>query len=408
MIETLKPGNPAEVLEVLAWAAAEQEPIDIAGAGSKDALGRPPSAARRLDLSHLDDVALYEPEELVMTAGAGTPLGEIDARLAAAHQMLAFEPPDYGPLLGAAAAGATIGGVLACNFSGPRRVTAGAARDHFLGAKGVSGRGEAFVCGGRVVKNVTGYDMCKLLAGSWGTLAAMTEVTIKTVPVPEDTRTVLILGLDDAAAVGALGRAARGRCGASGLAHLPAWAAASSGLPEVAGAGAAVTALRLEGARPLGRGARDGPGRRARRPRPERSLGRRSLQASVARGARRGPAGRRRAPGHRVAAFAHPVRRRERGWAHPPDGGVRGALRLGRRAGVAQARARRAGARRGGARGGGRGRRTRVPVPRAARGARGSARLRAPAARARGPRKRVKDGFDPRGILNRGRMLAVP
>ena len=250
MIETLKPGNPAEVLEVLAWAAAEQEPIDIAGAGSKDALGRPPSAARRLDLSHLDDVALYEPEELVMTAGAGTPLGEIDARLAAAHQMLAFEPPDYGPLLGAAAAGATIGGVLACNLSGPRRVTAGAARDHFLGAKGVSGRGEAFVCGGRVVKNVTGYDMCKLLAGSWGTLAAMTEVTIKTVPVPEDTRTVLILGLDDAAAVGALGRAARGRCGASGLAHLPAWAAASSGLPEVAGAGAAVTALRLEGPGP--------------------------------------------------------------------------------------------------------------------------------------------------------------
>ena len=250
MVETLKPRNADEVREALAWAAAEEEPIDIAGAGSKDTLGHPPSAARRLDLSDLDDIALYEPHELVMTAGAGTPLGEIDARLAAARQMLAFEPPDYGPLLGAAAAAATIGGVLACNLSGPRRVTAGAARDHFLGAKGVSGRGEAFVCGGRVVKNVTGYDMCKLLAGSWGTLAAMTEVTIKTVPAPEDTRTVLILGLDDAAAIGALGRAARSRCGVSGLAHLPASAAARSGLPEVAGAGAAVTALRVEGPGP--------------------------------------------------------------------------------------------------------------------------------------------------------------
>ena len=111
MVETLKPRNADEVREALAWAAAEEEPIDIAGAGSKDTLGHPPSAARRLDLSDLDDIALYEPHELVMTAGAGTPLGEIDARLAAARQMLAFEPPDYGPLLGAAAAAATIGGV---------------------------------------------------------------------------------------------------------------------------------------------------------------------------------------------------------------------------------------------------------------------------------------------------------
>ena len=246
--ETLKPRNADEVREALAWAAAEAAPIDIAGAGSKESLGRPPAAERRLDLSDLDDIALYEPDELVMTAGAGAPLAAIEARLAAASQTLAFEPPDFGPLLGTAPGAATIGGVLGCNHSGPRRLKAGAARDHFLGVKGVSGRGEAFVSGGRVVKNVTGYDMCKLLAGSYGTLAAMTEVTIKTVPAPEATRTVLVLGLDETQGVAALGHAARGRVEVSGLAHLPAWAAARATAPELADGPA--TALRIEGSAP--------------------------------------------------------------------------------------------------------------------------------------------------------------
>ena len=250
MTETLKPRTAEEVREALAWAAAEAEPIDIAGAGSKAGLGRPPAAERRLDLSDLDQISLYEPDELVMTAAAGTPLAAIEARLDAARQTLAFEPPDFGPLLGGAAGAATIGGVLGCNHAGPRRIKAGAARDHFLGVHGVSGRGEAFVAGGRVVKNVTGYDMCKLLAGSYGTLAAMTEVTIKTVPAPEASQTVLVLGLDEAAGIAALGSAARGPCEASGLAHLPAAAAARSAVPEVAGGGGSATAVRIEGPAP--------------------------------------------------------------------------------------------------------------------------------------------------------------
>ncbi len=250
MTETLKPRNAEEVREALAWAAAEAEPIDIAGAGSKWCLGRPPTSSRRLDLSSLDDIALYEPDELVMTAGAGTPLAAIEAQLASTRQMLAFEPPDFGPLLGGAAGAATIGGVLGCNHSGPRRFKAGAARDHFLGVHGVSGRGEAFVAGGRVVKNVTGYDMCKLLAGSYGTLAAMTEVTLKTVPAPEATRTVLVLGLDEAAGIAALGEAARGPGEASGLAHLPLAAAARSAVPAVAEGGGSATAVRVEGPAP--------------------------------------------------------------------------------------------------------------------------------------------------------------
>jgi FAD/FMN-containing dehydrogenase len=133
-----------------------------------------------------------------MTAAAGTPMAEIEARLADNHQQLAFEPPDYGALLGGAPGRATIGGVLACNLSGPRRIKAGAARDHFLGVQLVTGRAELIKAGGRVVKNVTGYDLCKLLAGSFGTLAVMTEVTFKVMPRAEASLTVLAAGPDEA------------------------------------------------------------------------------------------------------------------------------------------------------------------------------------------------------------------
>ncbi len=137
----------------------------------------------------------------MLTAGAATPLAEIEATLAAANQMLAFEPGDWRALLGTEGTVPTLGGVLACNLSGPRRIRQGAARDHFLGFKGVSGRGEVFKAGGRVVKNVTGYDLCKLMAGSYGTLAALTEVTVKVLPRPEATRTVLLSGLGDEVAL---------------------------------------------------------------------------------------------------------------------------------------------------------------------------------------------------------------
>ena len=130
-------------------------------------------------------MTLYEPEELVLSAKAGTPLAEIEALVESKGQQLAFEPMDYGPILGGPADAGSLGGALAANLSGPRRIKAGAARDHFLGFTAVSGRAETFKSGGRVVKNVTGYDLCKLLAGSFGTLAAMTEVTIKVLPRPE-------------------------------------------------------------------------------------------------------------------------------------------------------------------------------------------------------------------------------
>src|SRR3954470_19135851 len=204
MTDRLKPRDAKEVEEALRWALEDDRALDIVGAGTKRAIGRPSQTDITLDLSGLAGITLYEPEELVLSARAGTPLAEVEALVESRGQQLAFEPMDYGPILGGAADAGSLGGALAVNLSGPRRIKAGAARDHFLGFTAVSGRAETFKSGGRVVKNVTGYDLCKLLAGSFGTLAAMTEVTIKVLPRPETEATVTVVGLDDDAAIRAM------------------------------------------------------------------------------------------------------------------------------------------------------------------------------------------------------------
>ena len=247
MSNVIKPRSDDQVRDAVAWALSSAEPLELVGAGTKRGFGRPVQASHVLDLSGLSGITLYEPEELVLGARAGTGMREIEAALAEQRQMLAFEPPDLGPLYGGDAGQATLGGVLACNLSGPRRIKAGAARDHFLGFHGVSGRAEVFKAGGRVVKNVTGYDVAKLMAGSFGTLAAMTEVTVKVLPAPEKTRTVLLFGLEDEAAVDALVVALQSAHEVSGAAHLPAVIAASSAVERIAEAGGAVTAIRIEG-----------------------------------------------------------------------------------------------------------------------------------------------------------------
>jgi len=250
VITAFKPETADRVVEAVAWAAAEGQPLEVFGRGSKRGFGRPVQAAHGIDLSGLTGITLYEPEELVLSARAGTPLAEIEAALTAECQQLDFEPGDLGPLLGAGTGQGSMGGMLACNLAGPRRIKAGAARDHFLGANAVSGRGEAFKCGGRVVKNVTGYDLCKLLAGSYGTLAILTDVTVKVMPAPERTRTVLLLGLDDTGARRAMTRALQSSHEVSGAAHLPAAIAARSAVSYIARAGGAVTVLRVEGPGP--------------------------------------------------------------------------------------------------------------------------------------------------------------
>ena len=248
MSEDLKPRDTAEVEQAVQWALAEAKTLEIVGAGSKRAIGRAAQWDVTLDLSGLSGITLCEPAELVLSAKAGTPLVEIEALLASNAQELAFEPLDYGPLFGERPGAATIGGVIAANLSGPRRVKAGAARDHFLGVTAVSGRGETFKSGGRVVKNVTGYDLCKLLAGSWGTLAAMTEVTVKTLPSAETEETLLLLARDDAAAAQAMTAAMGSFADVSGAAYLPAGPASRVG--ELSALGGGVAALRLEGVGP--------------------------------------------------------------------------------------------------------------------------------------------------------------
>lgn len=248
MTDTVKPRDAAEVEQAVNWALVGGKTLEIVGRGSKRAIGRAAQWDATLDLSAVSGVTLYEPAELVLSAKSATPLAEIEALVAANGQELAFEPMDYGPLLGGASGAGTIGGALAANLSGPRRVKAGAARDHFLGVHAVSGRGETFKSGGRVVKNVTGYDLCKLLAGSWGTLAAMTDITIKTLPRAETEETVLIFDLDDTRA-GKLMAAVMGSfADASAAAHVPAPLAVR--IAEIAAARGAVTAFRLEGVAP--------------------------------------------------------------------------------------------------------------------------------------------------------------
>lgn len=247
MADRLKPRDVKDVEDAVIWALAEGKTLEVAGYGSKHDIGRPSQSDFTLDLSALSGVTLYEPEELVLSARAGTPIAEIERLVAKKGQELAFEPMDYGPLLGGPHGAGTIGGVIAANLSGPRRIKAGAARDHFLGVTAVSGRGETFKSGGRVVKNVTGYDLCKLLAGSFGTLGAMTDVTIKTLPRAETEATVMVFGLDDARAVGVMSEAMGSSCDVSGAAHLPAEVMGSlQGLLS----GGAVTLLRLEGVPP--------------------------------------------------------------------------------------------------------------------------------------------------------------
>jgi len=185
------PVNTAEVAEIISETVAEQRPLEIIGGGTKRALGNVERPGNRLKTIGLTGVIDYDPAELVLTARAGTPMWEIEDLLEANRQMLAFEPPSWQSLLGSDGE-ATLGGVLACNLSGPRRVRSGAARDHLLGFSAVNGRGEIWRAGGKVVKNVTGYDMCKLLTGSYGTLSVLTEVSIRVLPRPETSASIIV------------------------------------------------------------------------------------------------------------------------------------------------------------------------------------------------------------------------
>ncbi len=240
------PTSIDELREAVAAALAAEEPVELVGGGTKRGLGRPLQTPHVVDLTRLSGIRDYAPSELVLTAGAATPLTAIDRALAAAGQMLAFEPPDWRGVLGQAHGSQTLGGILACNLSGPRRIKLGAARDHFLGFRAVSGRAEVFKAGGKVVKNVTGYDLPKLLAGSYGTLAALEEVTVKVLPRPETVASVLVFGVAAEHAVEVMAAALGSPHEVSGAAYLPPGTPRLTSLPS----GFGTVALRIEGPAP--------------------------------------------------------------------------------------------------------------------------------------------------------------
>ena len=236
MTPTALPSREDELADAIADATRDGVRLAITSGGSKSGVGAV-TGARAMPMAGFAGIVDYDPPELVLTVRPGTPLAEVQALVAGEGQMLGFEPFDHGPIYGDTPGGATIGGVVAAGVSGSQRVSIGGARDHLLGFRAVSGRGEAFVAGAKVVKNVTGYDLPKLAAGSWGRLFAMTEITLKVLPRPKVSATVAIEGLGCAEAIAGMARAMGS----------PAEVAAAAHVPGHLGRGAAQTVFRVQG-----------------------------------------------------------------------------------------------------------------------------------------------------------------
>jgi glycolate oxidase FAD binding subunit len=238
--------DAADIRDAIAAANGNKTTLAIRAGGSKARIGATTEAETEIELSALRGIIDYDPAELVLTAAAATPLAEIEALVEGHGQMLGFEPMDYGPLFGSNEGSATIGGTIAANCSGPRRFAGGAARDHFLGFEAVSGRGEIFKGGAKVVKNVTGYDLPKLMAGSWGTLAVLTHVTVRIVPRPRQIATLVLAGLSDRKAAAAMASAIGATTAITGAAHIPAALAATLPIAALSAHRSALTLLRVE------------------------------------------------------------------------------------------------------------------------------------------------------------------
>jgi glycolate oxidase FAD binding subunit len=236
MAAPLQPGDEQEICDAVAEATTSRVRLEIVGGGSKGCIGYPQRETVTLSTERLARVIDYDPAELILTVQPGARLAEIEALLAQHSQMLAFEPYDFARVVGAESGRSTIGGVVGAGIAGSRRVSAGSVRDHLLGFFAVNGLGQRFKAGGKVVKNVTGYDLPKLIAGSWGQLAVLTELTMKVLPKPQIVRTLVMRGLPIEAALAAMTRAMSSRAEVAAASHLPALAG-----------GDAVTAVRIEG-----------------------------------------------------------------------------------------------------------------------------------------------------------------
>ena len=246
MTELLRPAADWELKSMLQQLAEQSIAVEIIGAGTKRAIGHPVEAPVIVSTASLRGITLYEPTELVMSARAGTPVSQIEVELASRGQMLPFEPLDYAPALASPPGLQTIGAVFSTNNSGARRICVGSARDHLIGVRGVNGRAEIFKSGGRVMKNVTGYDVARGLTGSWGTLAVLTEVTFKVSPLPDDMATLVYVGLPENLGVELLSLAMGTPYEVSGTVHVPAKHAERLATKIPGAKGLSLTAIRIE------------------------------------------------------------------------------------------------------------------------------------------------------------------
>lgn len=246
MNKVTRPAADWELASFLAEASASGRTVEIVGGGSARQVGRHSDTAEIVSTHVLRGIRSYDPCDMVMTAQAGTPMAEIENELARKGQMLAFEPVDLGPVMGAEAGRTTIGGAFAINISGSRRLSAGAARDHLVGVQGVTGGGTTFRSGLRALNSVAGFDLCRAVCGSWGTLAVLVEAAFRVAPRPERTATLIVLDQTDEIAIETLCAACGVPVEVSGAVHINAGLCqrlVHDGLRET---GAAVTAIRLE------------------------------------------------------------------------------------------------------------------------------------------------------------------
>jgi len=220
-LDILKPNNEKDLQEIIKYCYKKDLPIEIVGTGTKSKIGKKLQCAKILDMSNISGIIEYKPEELYITVKAGTSIKAVQDELKKNSQHLAFEPTNFSELFKTDLNEGTIGGTLSCNFSGSRRFKVGSARDHILGFKGYNGKGEKIKSGGTVVKNVTGYDLSKLVTGSFGTLLVLSEITLKVLPLQTDTKTIIVSGLALEHSLGIMGSAITSSNDPSGIVFYP-------------------------------------------------------------------------------------------------------------------------------------------------------------------------------------------
>ena len=244
--DILKPENENELQQIIKYCYKKDLPVEIVGARTKNAIGKKLQCAKTLDMSNISGIIDYKPEELYITVKAGTPIKTVQEKLRSKNQHLAFEPINFSEIFKKNLNEGTVGGTLSCNFSGSRRFKVGSARDHVLGFKGYNGKGEKIKSGGTVVKNVTGYDLSKLVTGSFGTLLVLSEITLKVLPLQTDTRTIIVSGLALENALGIIGSAIASSNDPSGAVFYPANLRNNFVFNDLTHPGS-ITAIRVEG-----------------------------------------------------------------------------------------------------------------------------------------------------------------